>query len=99
LGSLLRRELPACIVVPASSTALREQLAATDQVGALADVNAAILIPWFSGRSLKELCAMGVITLDDLSQGVAYREIFGQGRQEVPIRSLPLERLAATSAG
>ena len=42
---------------------------------------------------------MGGITLDDLSQGVSYREIFGQGRQEVPIRSLPLERLAATSAG
>jgi hypothetical protein len=34
---------------------------------------------------------MGGTTLDDFSQSVAYWEIFGQGRQEVPIRALPLE--------
>lgn len=34
---------------------------------------------------------MGGITLDDFSQSVAYREIFGQGRQGVPIRARPLE--------
>ncbi len=84
--------------MPASSTALRQQLAGTDQVGALADVTTAIVITRFNGRSLRELCAMGGITLDDLSQAVAYREIFGQGRQEVPIRALPLERLAAAAS-
>ena len=68
--------------VPASSTALRQQVAGTDQAGALADVIAAIVITRFNGRSLKELCAMGGITLEDFSQSVAYREIFGQGRQE-----------------
>jgi predicted transposase YdaD len=48
----------------------------------LADVIAAIVITRFNGRSLKELCAMGGITLEELSQSLAYREIFGQGRQE-----------------
>jgi len=54
----------------------------TDQALPLADVIAAIVITRFNGRSLKELCAMGGITLEDFSQSVAYREIFGQGRQE-----------------
>jgi hypothetical protein len=48
----------------------------------LADVIAAIVITRFNGRSLAELCAMGGITLEDFSQSLAYREIFGQGRQE-----------------
>ena len=68
--------------MPASSAALRQQVAGTDQALPLADVIAAIVITRFNGRSLKELCAMGGITLEDFSQSVAYREIFGQGRQE-----------------
>ncbi|MCX5951120.1 MAG: DUF4351 domain-containing protein, partial [Cyanobacteria bacterium] len=31
------------------------------------------------GRSIQELCAMGGITLEDFTQSVAYREIFGRG--------------------
>jgi hypothetical protein len=85
--------------VPPSSAALRQQVAGTDQAGALADVIAAIVIPRFNGRSLKELCAMGGITLDDLSQNVAYQEIFGQGLLEVSTRALPPKRLAAAAAG
>jgi predicted transposase YdaD len=46
------------------------------------DVIAAILVARFNGRSIQELCAMGGITLDDFTQSVAYREIFGRGRQE-----------------
>ncbi len=83
--------MPACIVVPISSAAIRQEVAGTDQAGALADVIAAIVISRFNGRSLAELCAMGGTTLDYFSQSVAYWEIFGQGRQEVPIRALPLE--------
>ena len=83
--------------MPASSTALRQEVADTDQAGALADVIAAIVITRFNGRSLAELCAMGGITLEDFSQGVVYQEIFGQGRQEVSNRALPLERLAAVA--
>jgi predicted transposase YdaD len=83
--------------VPTSSTALRQEVADTDQALPLADVITAIVISRFNCRLLKELCAMGGITLDDLSQGVVYQEIYGQGRQEVPIRALPLERLAAAA--
>ncbi len=43
------------------------------------DVIAAILVSRFNGRSIQELCAMGGITLDDFTQSVAYREIFGRG--------------------
>jgi predicted transposase YdaD len=45
-------------------------------------VIAAILLTRFNGRSIQEICAMGGITLEEFSQTVAYREIFGQGRQE-----------------
>jgi hypothetical protein len=38
---------------------------------------------------------MGGNTLGDLSQNVAYREIFGQGLLEVATRALPPNRLAA----
>jgi predicted transposase YdaD len=68
--------------VPASSAAIRLEVAGTDQATPLADVIAAIVITRFNGRSLEELCAMGGITLEDFSQSVAYREIFGQGRKE-----------------
>ena len=81
--------------MPPSSAAIRQEVAGTDQAGALADVIAAIVISRFNGRSLKELCAMGGITLDDLSQSVAYQEIFGQGLLEVSTRALPPKRLAA----
>ena len=77
--------------MPISSPAIRQQVVGTDQALLLADVIAAIVISRFNGRSLAELCAMGGITLEDFSQSVAYREIFGQGRQGVPIRALPLE--------
>ena len=77
--------------MPISIPAIRQEVFGTDQALPLADVIAAILIPRFNGRSLKELCAMGGIILEDFSQSVAYREIYGQGRQGVPIRALPLE--------
>ena len=68
--------------VPQRSAAIRRQSAGTPEAAALADVIAAIVITRFNGRSLEEVCAMGCITLEDLSQSVAYREIFGQGLQE-----------------
>ena len=42
---------------------------------------------------------MGGITLEDFTQSVAYREIFGQGLLEVSIRAMPPKRLAAAAAG
>lgn len=68
--------------IPSSSAALQAEAAGTDLAGPIADVIAAIVITRFNGRSIPELCAMGGITLEDLSQSVAYQEIFGLGRQE-----------------
>ena len=68
--------------VPASSAAIQAEVNGTADAGAIGDVIAAIVITRFNGRSLEELCAMGGITLEDFTQSVAYREIFGQGRQE-----------------
>jgi predicted transposase YdaD len=52
------------------------------QEEAIADVIAAIVVTRFNGRSIPELCAMGGITLEEFTQSVAYKEIFGQGRLE-----------------
>ncbi|MCT0217071.1 DUF4351 domain-containing protein [Synechococcus sp. CS-1330] len=41
-----------------------------------------ILLARFTDRPLKEICAMAGLTIEDFTQSVAYREIFGQGRQE-----------------
>jgi predicted transposase YdaD len=68
--------------IPASSAALQVEVAGTGQEEAIADVIAAIVVTRFNGRSIPELCAMGGITLEEFTQSVAYREIFGQGRQE-----------------
>ena len=62
-----------------SSAALQAEVAGTDQEGAIADVIAAIVVTRFNGRSIPELCAMGGITLEEFTQSVAYREIFGRG--------------------
>jgi hypothetical protein len=82
-------------LMPASCAAICQEVAGTDLTRALADVIAAIVIRLFNGLLLKELCDMGGITMNDLSQSVAYQEISGQGRQKVPIRALPPKRLAA----
>jgi predicted transposase/invertase (TIGR01784 family) len=68
--------------IPASAAAIRTRVAATAEEKEMADVIAAILLTRFNGRSIQEICAMGGITLEEFSQTVAYREIFGQGRQE-----------------
>jgi predicted transposase/invertase (TIGR01784 family) len=68
--------------IPASAAAIRTQVAATAEEKEIADVIAAILLTRFNGRSIQEICAMGGITLEEFTQSVAYREIFGQGRQE-----------------
>ena len=78
LGMLLLPEdqLPAC------SEAIRSQAAGTSLATEIDDVIAAILVSRFSGRTIPEICAMGGITVDDFTSSVAYREIFGLGRQE-----------------
>ena len=68
--------------LPATTSALRARVAGSSSAAEIDDVIAAILVARFNGRSIQELCAMGGITLDDFTQSVAYREIFGRGRQE-----------------
>jgi predicted transposase YdaD len=65
--------------LPATTAALRARVAGSIQTAEIDDVIAAILVARFSGRSIQELCGMGGITLDDLTQSVAYRETFGRG--------------------
>ena len=66
----------------ATTAMLRAQVKGTAQAAEIDDVIAAILMSRFNGRSIPELCAMGGITLDDFTQSVAYREIFGRGEAQ-----------------
>jgi len=74
--------------LPATTSALRARVAGSSQAAEIDDVIAAILVSRFNGRSIQELCAMGGITLDDFTQSVAYREIFGRGEAKVTLRQL-----------
>jgi predicted transposase YdaD len=47
----------------------------------IADATATILLARFKTRPIPKICAMGGITLEDFTQSVAYREIFGLGEQ------------------
>ncbi|MEB3303860.1 MAG: DUF2887 domain-containing protein [Cyanobacteriota bacterium] len=68
--------------LPSCSAQVREQSAGTALGSEIDDVIAAILLSRFNGRTVPEICAMGGITVDDFTSSVAYREIFGLGRQE-----------------
>jgi predicted transposase YdaD len=68
--------------LPETAAQIRTAVAGTPDAAGTIDVIAAILMTRFSGRPLPEICAMGGITLEDFSQSAAFREIFGQGRQE-----------------
>jgi len=74
--------------LPATSSAIRARVAGSSQAAEIYDVIASTLIARFNGRSIQELCAMGGITLDDFTQSVAYREIFGRGEAKVTMRLL-----------
>ena len=65
-----------------SAATIRQQAAATPLANELDDVIAAILLSRFNGRSITEICAMGGITLDDFTNSVAYKEIYGRGLEE-----------------
>ena len=74
--------------LPATTAALRARVAGSSGAAEIDDVIAAILVARFNGRTIQELCAMGGITLDDFTQSVAYREIFGRGEAKVTLRQL-----------
>jgi predicted transposase YdaD len=68
--------------LPSTSAAIRQQTTATPLQDEIDDVIAAILLSRFNGRSITDICAMGGITVDDFTNSVAYREIYGLGQQD-----------------
>ncbi|MCX5956066.1 MAG: DUF2887 domain-containing protein [Cyanobacteria bacterium] len=88
LGQALALLLQSEQELPATTTALRARVAGSSQAAEIDDVISAILVARFNGRSIQELCAMGGITIDDFTQSVAYREIFGRGEAKVTLRLL-----------
>jgi predicted transposase YdaD len=74
-------------------------VAGSRQAAEIDDVIAAILVARFNGRSILELCAMGGITLDDFTQSIAYREIFGQGEAQGEARGVALGEARGVALG
>jgi len=85
--------------LPATSAALRARVAGSRQAAEIDDVIAAILVARFNGRSILELCAMGGITLDDFTQSIAYREIFGRGEAQGEARGVALGEARGVALG
>jgi predicted transposase YdaD len=67
--------------LPTTSAEIRRAVAGTELETQIADATAAILLARFTTRPIPEICAMAGITLEDFSQSVAYKEIFGLGEQ------------------
>ena len=65
--------------IPTTTSSLRLQAAADPVAAEVVPLIPAILILRFRDRTLQEICTMGGITLEDLSQSRAYQEIFGLG--------------------
>jgi predicted transposase YdaD len=88
--------------LPACSKTIRAEAAGTSLDAEIDDVIAAIMVSRFSGRTVPEICAMGGITVDDFTSSVAYREIFGLGRQTeasaLTLRQLQLRCGALTTS-
>ena len=67
--------------LPATTAQIRTAVAGTALESQIADATAAILLARFTSRPIPEICAMGGITLEDFTQSVAYKEIFGLGEE------------------
>jgi hypothetical protein len=67
--------------LPLTTAQIRSTVAGTSLESQIADATAAILLARFTSRPIPEICAMGGITLEDFTQSVAYKEIFGLGEQ------------------
>jgi predicted transposase YdaD len=67
--------------LPLTTAQIRSTVAGTSLESQIADATAAILLARFTSRPIPEICAMGGITLEDFTESVAYREIFGLGEQ------------------
>ena len=61
------------------SAALHQQAGTDPDAAEVLPLISSILIARFRDKSIPEICTMGGITLEDLSQSRAYQEIFGLG--------------------
>jgi predicted transposase YdaD len=68
--------------LPLTTAQIRSTVAGTGLESQIADATAAILLARFTSRPIPEICAMGGITLEDFTQSVAYKEIFGLGEEQ-----------------
>jgi hypothetical protein len=68
--------------LPLTTAQIRSTVAGTALESQIADATAAILLARFTTRPIPEICAMGGITLEDFTQSVAYKEIFGLGEEQ-----------------
>ena len=68
--------------LPLTTAQIRSAVAGTELESQIADATAAILLARFTTRPIPEICAMGGITLEDFTQSVAYKEIFGLGEEQ-----------------
>jgi predicted transposase YdaD len=67
--------------LPLTTAQIRTAVAGSALESQIADATAAILLARFTTRPIPEICAMGGITLEDFTQSVAYKEIFGLGEE------------------
>jgi predicted transposase YdaD len=70
------------LIHPSCTTWSLQQVSAIQLQDEIDDVIAAILLSRFNGRSITDICAMGGISVEDFTNSVAYKEIFGLGQQE-----------------
>ena len=68
--------------LPRTTAEIHSAVAGTALEGQIADATAAIQLALLNTRPIPEICAMGGITLEDFTQSVAYREIFGLGEEK-----------------
>jgi hypothetical protein len=74
--------------LPATTAQIRARVVGTELEPQIADATAAILLARLTSRPIPEICAMAGITLEDFTQSVAYREIFGLGELDITLRLL-----------
>jgi predicted transposase YdaD len=82
--------------VPAITNSLREQATTDPAAAKVLTLIPSILITRFRDRTLLEICTMGGITLEDLSQSRAYQEIFGLGEARGEARGRTEEATVVT---
>jgi hypothetical protein len=74
--------------LPTTTAQIRARVADTVLEPQIADATAAIQLARFTTRPIPKICTMGGITLEDFSQSMAYRKIFGLRELDITLRQL-----------